>query len=165
LRIPPSTGEDFNKHWGFADCKNKLILDIGGANGDTADYFLEKGARVVIAIDCSSELIQQCRRNSKEFNLPIVCICMRIDSSEKWIQILQMFQPEAVKVDCEGCEIYLKDVPSEIISLVPEFLIETHSDEIQNILENKFRSEGYENIVCFEIAPHVKVNHFVKSRC
>jgi len=162
LRIPPSTGEDFNKHWGFADYKNKLVLDIGGANGDTAGYFLEKGARIVIAIDCNPELIQQCKGNSKEFNLPIVCICMRIDSSEKWVQILQMFQPELVKVDCEGCEIYLKDVPSEIISLVPEFLIETHSDEIQNILTSKFRENGYEILRLFELAPHIRINYFRK---
>ena len=165
MRIPSSTGEDFEKHWGFADYRGKLILDIGGANGDTADFFLMKGARAVIAVDSNSVLIEQCRMYSKNLNLPLVCIHMSVDSSEKWIQLLLMFKPDLIKIDCEGCEIYLKDVPSEIISLVPEFLIETHSDEIQNILENKFRSEGYENIVCFEIAPHVRVNHFVKNRC
>jgi hypothetical protein len=73
-----------------------------------------------------------------------------------------MFKPDLVKSDCEGCEIYLVEVQDSILQEVPEYLIETHSDEIQKAIESKFRNNGYEMVASFDLAPNVRVNYFRK---
>jgi len=39
------------KHYGSLDVKGKAVLDIGAFNGDTAKYFLRRGAAWVVCIE------------------------------------------------------------------------------------------------------------------
>jgi predicted methyltransferase len=60
----PIFGEDYSKHW-KADFKGKVVLDLGADYGSTAFYFLQKGAREVIAVEGDRILALNLAKNAK----------------------------------------------------------------------------------------------------
>jgi len=50
----------------------------------------------------------------------------------------------AVKIDCEGCEQYLVDVPCETLRGAMEYIIEVHSGVIRQTLIKKFTNCGFQ---------------------
>ena len=60
-----------------------------------------------------------------------------------WENVLKMAKEEninIIKVDCEGCEKYLKNVPDILINYFDKWIIELHSKEIIESLNRKFKS-------------------------
>jgi len=63
-------------------------------------------------------------------------------NSVNWMNVLTE-DFDVVKVDCEGCEQYLLDVPNNILRKVPYWVIECHNAKIFMDLASKFSSAGF----------------------
>lgn len=68
-----------------------------------------------------------------------VCVFKMIKSPEDFTELLETFSADVVKLDIEGDEVHLVDVPHDLLVSFPEWLIETHSSEIATKLESHFK--------------------------
>ena len=58
------------------DLKGKRILDLGCGNGGMSKYFIEKGAKSVLAIDLSSNMIKEAKEKNNAENITYVVLGM-----------------------------------------------------------------------------------------
>ena len=123
--IPPP--EDYNRFWGKPNYTGKVVLDIGADYGSTACFFLQRGAFRVIAVESNKHLFSRLLENAPKLG-NIIPVELHVSSIQDYINLIQSYKPDIVKVDCEGCEIYLLDVPDSILRNVREYIIEIHSD-------------------------------------
>lgn len=141
--------ENYDAHWGFASYTGKTILDIGADWGSTAYYFLEYGARKVIAVEGDKGLTSQLIKNYGD-DPNIVCIDKMILSPSDFEYLISTYKPDIVKVDIEGYERHLLGVPLDIIRPIKEWLVETHSDKLFKEFSVLFTSLGYKTSVHYE---------------
>jgi len=69
---------------------------------------------------------------------------MWIDCKKQFEELIMNHRPEVAKIDCEGCENNLINASDEIFCLVPEYMIETHGEEITENMIKKLTGNGYE---------------------
>jgi len=142
VRIPPLYHEDYEFQWGKIDYSGKVVLDIGCDWGGTADFFLRKGALLVVGLDINRDFIDKLNKYRNDLKLPILGFCYDMKDPLLWIRFINDIQPNVLKSDCEGCERGLVDVPKEVIRKVPEYIIECHGDCI-DMLKKKFEECNY----------------------
>ena len=151
------------------DLKGKTVLDVGAFIGDTPIWFLSEGASFIIAYEPHPLFYKILQLNIKinhlekhiypvneaintyrgYTNLSNEGVASRTCSAgrykircEKFENAIKTWNPDIIKIDCEGCEqkILTKASPS-ILKNVPTYIVEIHGSE-QNIL-NKFQKIGY----------------------
>lgn len=138
-KIKHIADEDYDKHYGSRSFnisyKDKTILDLGAFIGDSAEYFLHVGAKLVIAVEGDRDtnlgvgtLFPQLEKNVKEYFggsvIPINCWIDKPEQIEEWILA---YKPGIVKADIEGAEIHLFNMKDEIWKMVPEYIVECHA--------------------------------------
>ena len=99
-------GGTYNRHYGGKhgpDYTDKVVLDIGCAF-HTPDFFLEKGAGHVIAIDIDEKRMKEIILYAEKFG-QVTPLVMGIKNHEQLIELYQKYTPDIVKIDCEGCEV------------------------------------------------------------
>lgn len=127
-------------HWGFLDIKGKVILDLGcgkfSSTISTADWFLLNGASKVIGVDMGSN----------EYLDDVHYIQMCIDSKEKLQTLIRDYEPQIIKADIEGAEIYFNELSS--LGNTIELAIEYHSGKLKEIVLSVIERHGFrvENI-------------------
>ncbi len=141
--IPSFYGENYDVHWRGVSFLGKKILDVGADIGSTASYFLCKGASLVYAVEGNRLFYEELERNSNH-ELNIVPIFLWVDSQEKWMELIISTRPDLVKVDCEGCERHLLDLPNEIFGSIPEYIIEAHRRDLFDALLSKLQENYYQ---------------------
>ncbi len=142
IRAPaPYTDEDYNRHWAFTDFKGKTVLDLGADYGSTAWFFLNRGSKSLIAVEGDPERAQRLAKNAVKFGF---------SSYERMIispgdleEFLAMDNFDVAKVDIEGAEIHLLHVRDELITAIPFWMIESHSDELTIVLTKRFQQLGF----------------------
>ncbi|MGB9779197.1 MAG: hypothetical protein ACPLW8_07295, partial [Candidatus Bathyarchaeales archaeon] len=139
--IPPIYGEDYDRHWNYASFKNKVILDLGADYGSTAYYFLRKGASKVVAVEGDSELASKLRLNFQNDNR-VIPIEDFIDDPKKIEALISKHHHDLVKVDIEGAERHILNVSNFMNA--KEWLIETHSKEIHDLLSKFFTKHSFQ---------------------
>lgn len=84
----------------------KRVLDIGGCIGDTAIYFLAKGASGVVSYDPDARLCEIARKNLEANGMANAEVVSEPASSKTIDAFAERFagQPKALKIDCEGAE-------------------------------------------------------------
>ena len=162
-RIPPIYGEDYESQWGKIDYTGKIVLDIGGSTGDTADFFLRKGALLVISVDNNAEYSNICRENSKKFGLPILSLNLDMGCEKRWDKLISMFRPDVVKSDCEGCEHNLAKISNESFRIPKEYIIEVHSKNIEDDLTKRFEAHEYKVMDVNAWADPVKIIYWKRD--
>ena len=136
--LPLYSNENYDECWGFVSYKNKIVLDLGADYGSTAYYFLKSGAKKVIAVE-GDEYLASKLLNNYGIDPRVTCIYKWI-SGPKDIEQLIRFQPDMVKVDIEGAEVYIAKVCPELLLSVREWIIEVHEKEVYDELSNLFLS-------------------------
>ena len=134
------------EHW--SDIKNlddKIVLDLGcgwidHGHASTPEYFISRGASKVIGVDISDGEIEKL----KEIYPEHIFILRMINSANDFIDLINMYKPDFIKMDIEGAEIYLKDVPKEVFDSVKEFAIEYHNPECKKVITDKFDELDFE---------------------
>ena len=130
--------------YGFVDYEDKKVMDVGADWGRTADFFLQKGAKVVIAVEGDPLFYEELKENAKL--LPdIIPVFLQIRGPDDFVDLIKRWSPDLMQVDCEGCEAHLFKVPDEVFSLIPEYLVETHSERhaLYKIMKMKCRANNY----------------------
>ena len=130
------TSEEPDHHWGFIDFKDKIVLDLGcgkfHSSISTYEWFLQNGAKQVIGVDLGNE-------SSENINFTYIHSC--IDSFDKLNDMINKYNPNVIKSDIEGAEIYFKDI--EALPSVDEFAIEYHNSDLKKMLIEKLFIWGF----------------------
>lgn len=163
ININPIYGEDYETQWGIIDYDNKVVLDIGGSNGDTADFFLSKGARLVISVDNDLNHHLACKENAKKFKLPILAIFTDAGCSKAFDTFLKWFEPDVVKSDCEGCEKVLFTANENYLKIPKEYIIEVHSEYLEQNIRERLARAGFELRFINAWADPIKILYWING--
>jgi len=155
------------------DCKGKVVLDIGGFEGDSAVYLWAMGASKVViyepVVEHRKYIEENIRLNNINAELHIEGIgnldgeltigytkadnCFGLDTEDQpnkmkirikdISKVISESGAEVAKIDCEGAEISLVNVPKEILRKLEYAMIEVHSVQIRQALIQKFKSSGF----------------------
>jgi predicted RNA methylase len=140
------TSENPIEHWSdIEDLKDKIVLDLGcgwidHGHMSTPEYFISRGASKVIGIDITYSEIEKL----KDLYPSHLFVCKTISSEIDFIDLISTYKPNVIKMDVEGAEIFLKDVPKEVFSSVEEFAIEYHNSDCKKIIIDKFNELSFE---------------------
>jgi len=141
-----------NKEYGAVDYAGKTVLDIGAYVGDTAIFFLSKGAKSVIAIEPNPRHYEILCMNTE--NLPVVSIkasvgskvpissIHEVDGACGWVRLSMLGLEASRYVDAPLCSL--------------SKLIEKHNPDIV-----KINCEGCEHFMLDEIARYADKVTFV----
>lgn len=108
--------------------EGKTVLDVGAGEGETAKFFLERGAARVVCVEPDVESYRNLLKNSLRFK-GIVAVNDRFRVGMIW-----QFKPDFVKVDIEGYEECLLGV-----RLPCPAVVEVHGLQ----LRDRFQAAGY----------------------
>lgn len=159
---------------GMYDCdyKGKVVLDIGGFQGESAVFFSKMGAKKIIVyepvlanhrfIECNVRLNQV---NAEIHNKGVAdkdgVVIVNYENADNCFGILENGRnkmeinvrnienvieesgADIAKIDCEGAEKYLVDIPADTLRKIEFYMIEAHSAEIKKALIVKFRQSGF----------------------
>jgi FkbM family methyltransferase len=154
------------------DYNGKTVLDVGGFCGETAVFFASKGAKKVVVYEpvkmhhglirknvrinrVNAELHEEGigEKNSEvSINYEETGLGFGLPSNGKKILtidirsaagIIVQSKADVAKIDCEGAEISLVNVPSDILRLILFYMIETHTKSIQEAVTKKFVESGF----------------------
>jgi FkbM family methyltransferase len=154
------------------DYKGKVVLDIGGFEGESAAYFWLKGAKKIIIYEPLETHIEFIKKNVllnhieaeihhsgigdqngtqtiqySETDPGFGILCKgpkRIEINITDIsKVIGESEADVGKFDCEGAEKSLVHVSSEILQKISYYIIEVHSVEIRKAVLEKFEEGGF----------------------
>jgi FkbM family methyltransferase len=159
------------------DCTGKVVLDIGGFQGETAVFFKLLGAKKVIIYEPVLENHRFIKQNIElsgvnaqihqegigakdgtiTFNYDEITVglgqgctgskCMVIKVVDI-CRVIEESNADIAKLDCEGAEESLVNVPASTLRRVEHYMIESHSATIKKALIEKFIACGFEVTKC-----------------
>jgi FkbM family methyltransferase len=172
------------------DYRGKTVLDVGGFCGETAVFFKSRGASKVIVYEpvlAHNEFIKQnialnsmnaelhtegigegnCEKTIHYDSTNMAFGVLSTGTHEMNIKIrdtaevLQQSGADVAKIDCEGAELTLVNVPKEILRAVKAYMIETHTAKIRALVEQKFYESGFKQLRApIALSPEVSVIFF-----
>lgn len=129
---------ELDSMYGEFNYENKIVLDVGADYGSTAYYFLSRGARFVLCSEMDKDR-QEALLAIAKCNLRIVpmpCIYRPKILND----IISVFKPDVVKMDCEGCE---KNILDARFYDVKKWVLETHGHDIHNRIKEAFKEKKF----------------------
>jgi len=135
--------ENYEIHWQGVNFQGKRILDVGADTGSTSRYFLSKGASQIIAVEGNHDYYRQLESYASQ-EVRVVPVELYIHAFEDFAGLILHFKPDLVKVDVEGSERHLLDVSNSILEIVPEYIIEAHSQDLELKLLEKLSQSNYQ---------------------
>jgi hypothetical protein len=159
--------ENSEHHWPYSNTKNRILLDLGCGRHDThnlyqssAVYLGELGATKVIAIDgreSEIEYFNLANIDTKKYTF----LHQFINTANDIRNLLNAYQPTAIKCDIEGFETVFYEITKEEMNDVLDFSLEYHSLEIREKMIQKITEWGFdihtEGKFGFVSAPHMGV--------
>ncbi len=139
--------ENYNKLYGRLNVKSRIVLDVGGYIGDTALYFLNNGARLVVVYEPVKDLFKLLLNNIELNHVSERVVTINagvwikdgtivLPAEESYIKtvswqsviknISQYGNNIVAKIDCEGCEYGLIGVSCKDLRILDEYIIEIH---------------------------------------
>lgn len=125
--------------------KNKTVLDIGACCGETAYFYLRRGAEKVICIESLESRANIILENKKNFNLNIELINDFLKPEHLALDY------DFMKCDIEGAEVALLPYCSQLKPCI----LEVHSEAIRQ----QFESAGFHTIFSAENAYPLLTNY------
>ncbi len=150
----------------------KTVLDVGGFCGETAVFFSSRGAKKVIIyepVKAHHELIRknielnaiEAEQYEKGIGEKNESVTINYDTAD-WgfgnsskgknkitieikstTEVIEESKADVAKIDCEGAEISLANVPGKSLATIKHYIVETHTKAIKDILETKFLRCGF----------------------
>lgn len=137
------TSEEPIEHWRFLRPQGKIVLDLGCgkfySSISTAQWFLDQGASFVIGVDLGKENI---------IDDKFIAYAKAIQSKED-IEYFLKYNPQLIKSDIEGAEMYFKDIAA--IPSLEEIAIEYHDENTNKICVDKLKEWGFVNIQQYQL--------------
>jgi len=155
------------------DYRNKVVLDIGGFEGESAVFFWSKGAKRVVIYEPVLEhqqfICENIRLNGinaeihfegigdTDGEISVVydkadnCFGLEMKEAQNKMSIkikdiskvIAESGADVAKIDCEGAEISLINVPKEVLRKLEYVIVEAHTSEIKQQLVEKFKDSGF----------------------
>lgn len=135
--------EDYNEQYGMLDYNDKVVLDIGADYGSTALFFLRNGAKKVIGIETNKDYFYILNKIGKRVK-EIVPIEFKIECGYNISNLIKDYSPDIVKMDCDGCEVFILQMVDGDIRLVKDWVIELHTINVYNFIKELFIKNGFE---------------------
>jgi len=160
---------------GEYDCnyQDKVVLDVGGFEGESAVYFWKNGAKKIIIYEPVAEHFESIKRNValNHINAEIhkagigkenTTVTVHYDETNPGFgihsngiksvdielsdvsEVIAESGADIAKFDCEGAEKYLVDVSAQILQKIPFYIIEVHTTGIRAEIISKFGSIGFD---------------------
>lgn len=155
------------------ECANKTVLDIGGYQGETAVFFSLLGAKKIIIYEPVLSHHRLIKQNIEKNHvnaevhgegigpknetitlsydeistgLGIKCTgTKKMDIKVRNItEVIKSSDADIAKIDCEGSEECLTEVPNSTLRKIECYMIEAHSAAIKKALIEKFTAAGFE---------------------
>lgn len=173
------------------ECSGKVILDVGGFQGESAVFFSKIGAKKVIIYEPVSSHHKYIKENvslnsvhaeiheegigEKDAVLTVKCVetnagfglfegnlgvKIKVRNVE---EVIEKSGADIAKIDCEGAEKCLADVPSPTLRKIGFYMIETHSSVVERQLREKFEASGFRLVKENKKAPTVLVMFFERQ--
>lgn len=163
------------------DCRGKIILDIGGFEGETAVYFSSLGAKKVILYEPIPTHFKTAKQNieqnaikaelhnegiaEKDGNVIIEFLSDKVNCEVKNVtSVILQSGADIAKIDCEGAEESLVSVPNEILQSIPLYMIELHSQSIREKVLKKFTDAGFVLSKDYNWSPNLSVVHLKRQQ-
>lgn len=171
LRWMPGVLDKSSPLWNMESVEGKIVLDIGGFIGESALYFISKGAKKVIISEPVPENVDIIKNNIQRNSIQNVEILDygvgdedgfitvnydefgadfgRTDGTKsvnikvRHINEFLKLSPDLVKFNCEGCERFILNADRDLILNIPEWYIQTHTFELQNQIKSLMLSLGF----------------------
>lgn len=137
--------ENYEYEYGALDYGDKKVLDLGADYGSSAEFFIENGAREVIAVEGHKVLYAQLVENCKWLK-NVTPVFLFLKEPNHFKELVEKYKPDIVKADLDGFEIHLLGVSDEVFSSVKEYTMEIHSMELLKNFLDKFWKNGYQVI-------------------
>jgi FkbM family methyltransferase len=155
------------------DCSGKIVLDVGGFQGESAVFFSSLGASKVIVYEPVPSHLEFISKNlsannvNAEFHIEGVGHSdgtMKVQYDEASLgfgvldkgrnqleikikdvsKVIKESGADVAKFDCEGAEESLVNVPEEILRMLELYMIEVHTPAIRNAIMEKFSRSGFD---------------------
>lgn len=123
-------GRDYTPPGGL---QGRTVLDVGAGDGETAKWFIDRGASQVLAVEKSPDRLRYLRRNAE--NNSGLKVINGSFNPEVHLQI----PVDLVKIDIEGYEILF----AEYLESHPEFNVDVVLEAHSVYLINRFKSLGF----------------------
>jgi hypothetical protein len=143
------------------DYKDKVVLDIGADWGSTAEFFLKKGAKSVIAVESDDERFNRLQQLAKD-NQAILPVNLRINNVFSYYNLITSHQPDIIKIDCEGCEKHLVGLSQHVLRIPSLYIIEYH-DVYDTTLKQYLIHKGFHIVGCLKWANTMDKQVFEKT--
>ena len=159
-------------YWKLNNLKEKVVLDVGGFIGETAIFFLSKGARKVIVVEPIKEnvdiLLKNLQINGFLNNVIIIDEGLanydgylevsynnfgadfgrEIGSNKIKIKVRNInyflsFKSDIAKFNCEGCEKSILYADTDYIKSINEWFIQTHEEGLENEIKHLMLKLGF----------------------
>jgi FkbM family methyltransferase len=154
------------------DYEGKVVLDVGGFEGESAVYFWGKGAKKVVIYEPVAAHVEAIKKNAALNHIYAEIHSSGIgnhDGTQKIhfnetdpgfgilskgpksteinltdvSKVIAESEAGIGKFDCEGAEESLVGVPIEILQKIPYYIIEVHSLKIREAILEKFQGAGF----------------------
>ncbi len=154
------------------DCQGKVVLDIGGFEGESAVFFSFMGAKKVIVYEPVLAHHQFIQKNVRLNNVNAEIHEAGIGAedgtqtlhyeqadlgfgtlsngsremtikTESITKVIEKSHADVAKIDCEGSESLLLQVPGELLRKIDLYMIEVHTGEIRRALIEKFTASDF----------------------
>jgi hypothetical protein len=155
-RLEPVYGEDYERFYGKLDYSGKRVLDIGADVGSTADFFLLKGAKDVIAVEPDEAFYKELVANAEKID-GLHPIKRSIEGPGDLAGLYELYSPDIVKMDCEGCEIHALALGDDAFTIPTGYVVETHSAPITTQWILKLLLLSYEIVSIDNWVEHVSI--------
>lgn len=145
--------EEPNKHWGPVSVNGKRVLDLGcGDFGrisslpypSTLEYFLSLGASYVVGVDININDVNNINTVLGEYIGKFSIYQKSINSVIDINELIEQHNIQIVKSDIEGDEAILLSIPDDVFSVIEEYYIETHGDQLYHQTIEKLQRCNYD---------------------
>jgi SAM-dependent methyltransferase len=145
MRVKPWGDMDPADHWGWLHVEGKTVLDVGADWGSTADFFLERGAARVVAVEADPKLFKRLEALAARAR-GLDAVQMRVSSVRDWERLLNAYKPDVVKSDCEGGEGWLLELDKRFFRLAGQWAVELHTSEMAAHFGNDVSYKNLESL-------------------
>ncbi|MGE5533742.1 MAG: FkbM family methyltransferase [Bacillota bacterium] len=154
------------------DYSSKVVLDVGGFEGESAVYFWQKGAKKIVIYEPVPEHVEFIKMNVQLNHIQAEIHKSGVGSKEGTqiinyertdpgfgilnagpkqleVQISQISEvidksnADLAKFDCEGSEQCLVDVSTKTLRKIPYYIIEVHSQQIRSDILKRFKDARF----------------------
>lgn len=149
MNLPREKAWHHEAEYGGLDYRGALVLDIGADYGTTAEFFLDRGASRVLAVEASPEWRDRLVAWAHGKPVTVLPGALGPDTAH---QIME-HRPDVVKCDCEGAEASLLDLPDDLLCAPSAWVMETHTAELYLAFSERLGGLGYDVTVVKDHGP------------